>query len=215
MIVSDVPAAVGNLCLDGFICAQGPLLGVDLVETVRQALRVRRCAPGEGCPRCHTWTASALVIAQSRFVREGIEAMLRTQPHWTVEAIGSHDGVADAVRRLQPDVVLLDSASAAPSAADAVRQLAASGGRTKIVVMEVAPSPEIVELIEAGASALLLQNSGSEEVVRTVLAVMVGVTVIPGGLASSLFSAIADRAVRTWRAQWKESQGVTRREYQV
>jgi DNA-binding NarL/FixJ family response regulator len=88
------------------------------------------------------------------------------------EIVGTvNDGtlVPDAVSRLQPDVLVLDISMPHMSGLEVLHQLKQRGTQTKTIVLTMhADASLAVQVLKAGASAFVLKESGSEELLTAV-----------------------------------------------
>ncbi len=81
----------------------------------------------------------------------------------------------DAVRRHDPDVVIVDVSMPRLNGIDATRQLMACGTRTKVICLSMHPDVTYAtRALEAGASAYVLKHAASDELVEAIRAVMAG-----------------------------------------
>ena len=108
-------------------------------------------------------------------VREGLVAMLETQPDLVV--VGTAESGEEAltlVAAADPDVLLLDLAMPRLDGVAVLRQLRASGARTRVIVFTVFDTDErIIAAVEAGAAGYLLKGAPRAEMfagIRTVAA---------------------------------------------
>ena len=120
-------------------------------------------------------TVRIVVADDHPVVREGLVAMLETQPDFAVVAqAATGRGALDAVARAAPDVLLLDLEMPELDGVGVLRALAAGAARPRVLVFTVFDADErIIAAVEAGASGYLLKGAPREEVfaaVRTVAA---------------------------------------------
>ena len=139
-------------------------------------------------------------------VREGLIAMLGTQPDFAVVGeAGSGPDVVRAVLRQQPDVLLLDLELPGFDGVEVIRQLRERAPDVRIVVLTAFDRDEqIVGAIRAGADGYLLKGAPREELFRAIRVVHAGGSLIEPLVASKLL-----RQVR------REPDGLTPREVEV
>lgn len=118
-----------------------------------------------------------VVIADDQaMVRSGLRSLLAQEPGIEVVAEAA-DGEAalDAVRRHQPDVVLMDIRMPVLDGLNATRQLAREDTQTHILVLTTFDLDEYVfEALRAGASGFLLKDATAEELVAAVRVLAAG-----------------------------------------
>jgi DNA-binding NarL/FixJ family response regulator len=121
-------------------------------------------------------------------VRDGLAAMLATQPDFSVvgEAGTGAEAVAEAAR-LRPDVVLMDLEMPALDGIEAIRQLRAANPAVQVVVLTAFDTDDrIVGALQAGAQGYLLKGAPRAEIFAAIRAVAAGGALIPPVVASKL-----------------------------
>lgn len=121
-------------------------------------------------------------------VRDGLAAMLATQPDFAVvgEAGTGAEAVAEA-SRLHPDVVLMDLEMPALDGIEAIRLLRAADPRVQVVVLTAFDTDErIVGALQAGAQGYLLKGAPRAEIFAAIRTVSSGGALIPPVVASKL-----------------------------
>ncbi len=109
-------------------------------------------------------------------VRDGLRYILEAQAGITVvgEAANGLDAVAE-VRKLKPDVVVMDIAMPGLNGIEATRQIRMELPKTQVVILSVYSSSEhIYRALKAGARGYLLKESAGAEVVMAVRTVHAG-----------------------------------------
>jgi DNA-binding NarL/FixJ family response regulator len=102
--------------------------------------------------------------------RDALRELLETDPGCSVvgEAGNSEDALA-LVADLRPDVLLLDVEMPGVGAPAVVDRLAHSRSRTRVIIVTMHESPEIVhDLLERGANAFLVKTIAGEELIAAV-----------------------------------------------
>jgi DNA-binding NarL/FixJ family response regulator len=118
---------------------------------------------------------SVLLVDDQELVREGLRMLLEAEPDIRVtgEAGDGRTALAE-VRRLDPDVVLMDVRMPELDGIEATAQLAHSGSRARILMLTTFDLDEYVyRAMKAGASGFLLKDASAvqlAEAVRTVSA---------------------------------------------
>lgn len=121
-------------------------------------------------------------------VRFGLRNLLESQFGWSVvgEAANGRDAV-DAVLRLNPDVTLLDISMPEVNGFDAARQILAAGSRTKILILSVHDTAEVLEqVLDSGARGYVLKSDAMRELVAAVDAVRSNKTFFTPKIAQSV-----------------------------
>ena len=126
-------------------------------------------------------------------VRDGLVAMLETQPDFVVVGTaGSGDEALTMTARADPDVLLLDLEMPRLDGVGVLRALAASGARVRVIVFTVFDTDErIIAAVEAGAAGYLLKGAPRADVFAAVRVVAGG-----GSLLAPLAASAVLRRVR-------------------
>jgi DNA-binding NarL/FixJ family response regulator len=133
-------------------------------------------------------TVRIVVADDHPVVREGLVAMLETQPDFAVVGQAATGRAAlDVVARAAPDVLLLDLEMPELDGVGVLRALAPAPARPRVLVFTVFDADErIIAAVEAGASGYLLKGAPREEVFAAVRTV---------GAGGSLLTPVAVSAV--------------------
>jgi DNA-binding NarL/FixJ family response regulator len=119
----------------------------------------------------------SVVIADDQgMVRSGLASLLEGEPDITVvgQAVDGEEAIA-AVRRLRPDVTLMDIRMPELDGIAATRAVVASNPQTRVLVLTTFDLDEYVfEALRAGASGFLLKDAPAEELVAAVRVVARG-----------------------------------------
>lgn len=136
-----------------------------------------------------------IIIADDHpVVREGLAAMLATQPDFEVIAeVGTGtEAVAESVAQ-KPDVVLMDLEMPALDGVEAIRQLREANSAVQVVVLTAFDTDDrIVGAIEAGAQGYLLKGAPRVEIFEAIRVVSAGGALIPPVVASKLLRRVRD-----------------------
>lgn len=139
-------------------------------------------------------TVRILVVDDHPVVREGLIAMLGTQPD--LEVVGQGGSGPEAVEMalaLGPDVLLLDLELPGFDGVEVIRQLRAAGGAARVVVLTAFDRDEqIVGAIRAGADGYLLKGAPREELFRAIRVAHQGGSLIAPVVASKLLRQVRD-----------------------
>jgi DNA-binding NarL/FixJ family response regulator len=118
---------------------------------------------------------SVLLVDDQELVREGLRMLLEAEPdiHVTGEADDGRSALAE-IRRLDPDVVLMDVRMPDLDGIAATSELVHSGSRSRVLMLTTFDLDEYVyRAMKAGASGFLLKDASRgqlAEAVRTVSA---------------------------------------------
>jgi DNA-binding NarL/FixJ family response regulator len=120
-----------------------------------------------------------IVLADDQLlIRAGIRAIIETLPGYLIEAecADGHETIA-AIRKLQPDVVLLDIAMPGPSGIEVARAIRQFNQGTRILVLSSIDRQEIVEqALAAGVNGYLLKDFVLAELIQALVMVLDGGT---------------------------------------
>jgi DNA-binding NarL/FixJ family response regulator len=103
-------------------------------------------------------------------VRQGLKALLKAEPD--MEVIGEAENGKEAVqmvKKLSPDVVVMDLAMPQMNGMDATKQILKSCPGTRILVLTSYNDEQCVDkLLEAGACGYLIKQTAAEELPRAI-----------------------------------------------
>jgi len=129
-----------------------------------------------------------LVADDHPVVRDGLVAMLSTQPDFAV--VGEAATGAEAVERaaaLAPDVILLDLEMPGMDGVEALRQIRAARPDAPVIVFTAFDTDErIVSAVRAGAQGYLLKGAPREELFKAIRVVSEGGSLLQPVVASKL-----------------------------
>jgi DNA-binding NarL/FixJ family response regulator len=156
------------------------------------------------------------LIEDNRLLRDGLAAMLSAQGLSVVATARTGQEAMRQVTRVQPQLVLLDSALGDREGARFVQELRATFPAIKVVVMGLLPAhEEFLEFIKAGVQGFILKDATIAEFVTTLLAVADGKNVLPPLLTNTLFTHVAAQAVNRGNRGAKAAVRMTSREREV
>lgn len=132
-----------------------------------------------------------LVVDDQELVRAGIARILGHAERITIAGErGDGEEVVDAVRELDPDVVLMDVRMKRVDGTEATRRLREMEGAPPVLILTTFGQDEVVaEALSAGAAGFILKDAPGEELIEAVETVAEGgawldQTVVPGVLAT-------------------------------
>ncbi|MFJ9783314.1 response regulator [Amycolatopsis sp. NPDC101161] len=138
---------------------------------------------------------TVLIVDDQPLQRFGFRMLLDATPD--TEVVGEAAHGAEAVRRtaeLRPDVVLMDIRMPGMDGIEATRQILATGGRSRVLVLTTFDLDEYAyAALRAGASGFLLKDAHPEELLAGIRAVAGGDAVIAPALTRRLLDTYAER----------------------
>jgi DNA-binding NarL/FixJ family response regulator len=138
-----------------------------------------------------------VVLADDQaLVRTGFRMILSVEDD--IEVVGeAADGAeaVDAVRRLRPDVVLMDVQMPGTDGVQAAAQVVADGD-TKVVVLTTFDRDDyLFDALRAGASGFLLKNTAPEDLVDAIRSVAAGHALLAPEVTRRVIARFASRGV--------------------
>ena len=136
---------------------------------------------------------SVLIVDDHAVVRRGLLAMFAMEDDFKVagEASNGLEAVAQ-VKKLRPDVVLMDLRMPEMDGVGAMREITADDPDAKFIVLTTFDTDEFVfEAIEAGAKGYLLKDSSPDDLFRAVRAAHRGESLIEPGVAARVLARFA------------------------
>jgi DNA-binding NarL/FixJ family response regulator len=125
-----------------------------------------------------------LLADDHQIVRDGLKTLLEKQAD--MQVVGeAQDGRAavDQARALAPQVVIMDIAMPDLNGVDATRQIKGESPEVKVIALSMqSDGPIVRRMLQAGASAYMLKDCASEELVKAVRTVMRGGTYLSDGV---------------------------------
>jgi DNA-binding NarL/FixJ family response regulator len=139
---------------------------------------------------------TSLVIADDQgMVRAGFRSLLDAEPDLEVvgEAATGQEAV-DVVRRLRPDVTLMDIRMPVLDGLAATRAILGEGIDTRVLVLTTFDLDEYVfEALRAGASGFLLKDAPAEELAAAIRVVASGDSLLAPGVTRRVIDAFVRR----------------------
>ena len=121
-----------------------------------------------------------------RMMRDGLRAVLEKAGVEVVAEAANGREAIDEVRRVQPDIVIMDVGMPELNGIDATRRLAAEMPLVKVLALSMnADRRYVIAMLEAGAVGYLLKNSASEELLVALQAVTRGETYVSPAVAGN------------------------------
>ncbi|WP_052891007.1 response regulator [Thermogemmatispora carboxidivorans] len=140
-------------------------------------------------------TIRILLADDHPVVREGLRAVLETQPDLTVvaEAANGAETIAQA-REMHPDIVLLDLEMPVLDGVEAIRHLLELEPKPRVIVFTAFDNDErILHAVRAGASGYLLKGAPREEIFQAIRVTMGGGSLLQPVVASKLLRQVSQQ----------------------
>ncbi|MGW4943484.1 response regulator [Actinoplanes sp. NPDC004185] len=138
---------------------------------------------------------TVVIADDQRMLRAGLRMVIETEPDLTVvgEASDGTEAVS-VVRRLRPDVVLMDIAMPRQDGLSATRTLLAAPHPPRIIVLTTFDTDEnLYRALQAGASGFLLKVSSPEHLITAIRVVAGGEALLDPAVTTRVISAFAAR----------------------
>jgi DNA-binding NarL/FixJ family response regulator len=119
-----------------------------------------------------------LIADDHEIVRRGVRHILKSRPDWEVcaEAANGLDAVA-AVKRLQPDVTILDISMPVMSGLDAAREIARLNLPTRVLIFTMHYSKDLLRVFhDEGVRGYVLKAHAAQELIQAVETLLRGNT---------------------------------------
>jgi DNA-binding NarL/FixJ family response regulator len=156
------------------------------------------------------------LIEDNRLLRDGLTVMLGAQGLTVIATARSGGEALRQVTRLKPQLVLLDSALGDRDSLRLVEAVRKASPATRLIVMHLLPSHEdVVAYVRAGVSGFIMKDAGIAEFVGTIRSVADGASVLPPLMTRTLFSHVADQALKRGKRGLAAATRMTAREREV
>lgn len=153
---------------------------------------------------------SVLIADDHPVFRDGLRALLSSVGIEVIGEAASGREAVESASRIEPDVVVMDLHMPDMTGIEATRHLAASGCRSKILVLSMLEDDDSVfSALRAGASGYVLKDAGQEEIVRAIHAVAGGEAIFSKAIATRVLDQVAKPPVHSVFPQ------LTAREHEV
>jgi two-component system nitrate/nitrite response regulator NarL len=150
-------------------------------------------------------------------LREGLRRLLEDEGGF--EVVGQAADGQEAVRLARdarPDVLLLDLAMPRASGLDALRELSASGGGPKVLLLTVAiDDAQVVEALELGARGVVLKEAATELLFKAIRSVVAGQYWVGRDTVTDIVRHLRERAAAVARRRPSPAQRLTAREREI
>jgi len=132
-----------------------------------------------------------LIVDDHQVVRQGLRTFLELHDDMAVVGeAGNGSAALEMIRRLEPDIVLMDLVMPGLDGIAATRQAMALGTRTQVIALtSFAEDDKVFPAIEAGASSYLLKDVSPDALVEAIRAVHRGEARLHPDIARKLMQA--------------------------
>jgi DNA-binding NarL/FixJ family response regulator len=154
-----------------------------------------------------------VIIADDHaLVREGLRRLLELDPNIEVlTEVGDGQGAINMVRKLRPDVVLMNVNMPGTDGIVATKVIKREMPSIRVIALTIYEDEEVIEMVRAGVSAYVLKDVAGSELIDTIYRVMNGEVVIHPRVASRLVRELTrtDRKKDTVRLTKRERDVLT------
>jgi len=111
-----------------------------------------------------------VIVDDHKMFRDGLRGLINAEPGMEVvgEAVDGREAI-DVVRRLAPDVVVMDISMPGMNGIEAMRHLIKQSPRIRVVMLSMyASGPLVQSVLAAGAAGYVLKGSDFSELARAI-----------------------------------------------
>jgi DNA-binding NarL/FixJ family response regulator len=157
------------------------------------------------------------LVEDNRVLREGIMTLLDAQPDMrVVAAIGSGNNVMNTIRKVKPDIKILDLGLWSEKHRLVMEVLKRDFPDLKVIGMGLIPSQiDVIESIEAGASGFIMKDASVKDFLGTIRSVYQGIKVLPPMLTGSLFAHVIEHTLKNGKGKLTDAVRMTKREREI
>ena len=214
----DRPIKLFQLSVPGLRAEFPPLRTLDHTPFEGDEGRLADAARRASRPETSSGGVRVLIADDQALVRAGFRMILEAEEDMEVVGEAADGGQAlDEVRRLQPDVVLMDVRMPDLDGIEATRQLMADQSvSTRVVMLTTFDMDEYVyEALQAGASGFLLKDVPPEQLVDGIRAVASGDALLAPSITKRVIEEFVRRPLQAARTPPPELGELTEREVEV
>jgi two-component system invasion response regulator UvrY len=134
------------------------------------------------------------LVDDHAIVREGLRGVLVLAGHEVVGEAADPAAALDGIRRLSPELVLVDIQLGARSGIDLLRELRQRGWPVRCIVLSMSAQPRhVAEALRAGAQGYVLKGSPSSDLLAAIDAVTAGRTHLGADVAPLAAAGLASQ----------------------
>ena len=129
-----------------------------------------------------------LIADDHSIVREGLQALIRTEPGMVVVGeAGNGDKAVDLTRALKPDILLLDMVMPGLSGLDVLESIKGEDSKVRVLILTSFSDDDLVfPAIKAGADGYLLKNASPKVLLQAIRDVHAGLPSMSPSIAARL-----------------------------
>lgn len=158
-----------------------------------------------------------LIADDHPIFRDGLRRLLEAEREFEIvgEACDGIEAVALA-RQLKPEILLLDLAMPRRPGLEALRELASESSSVRVILLTAAAEKEqIVEALQLGARGVVLKDSATQILLKSIRAVMNGEYWVGRESVSNLVQYLRTLIGPSVSSPQKNKYGLTRRELEI
>jgi DNA-binding NarL/FixJ family response regulator len=156
-----------------------------------------------------------LIVEDHTILREGLRALLSSEPNWEVvgQASDGHEAI-HAMRMVQPDLIIMDLSMPKMNGIEAIQEIKARHPNVKILILTVHNTDQhIRSALVAGADGYVLKDVTHKELVLAIQSLLDNKTFLSPGIAHRVVSGFLDqRPLSGETATWEK---LSHRERQI
>jgi len=158
-----------------------------------------------------------LIIDDNCILREDITTILNKQEDMhVVAALGNVNNILLRAKQTKPQVILMNVNMQGFKESSIVESIKKNIPEVKVIEMGLVPSQsDIVGFIETGVSGFILKDATVKEYLGTLRSVTKGEKVLPPSLTGSLFSHVAELALKKGKGKMVNAVRMTKRELEI
>ena len=143
-------------------------------------------------------TTTILIADDHDIIREGIKNILRNQPVYKLvgEAVNGEKALSQ-VRKLKPDILLLDISMPKIGGLDVITQIHHISPETKIIIISVhKASAYIRKALKAGVQGYLNKDNAAEDLLPALRKVVAGKVYLSSSVSSYLVEEVSEKGTQ-------------------
>lgn len=162
-------------------------------------------------------TLRMLICDDQAIVCEGLRAILEPVPNVVVVGVANHGQEAlDLVRRLQPDLVLMDLKMPRMNGVQATRAIRAQFPGVRVLVLTTYDADEwVLDAVRAGAAGYVLKDAPEADLIKAIQDTAKGLSPIDPQVAGKLLKQVADQPAPPAAADQQRLRALSERERDV
>jgi DNA-binding NarL/FixJ family response regulator len=122
-------------------------------------------------------TTKILLVDDHEIVREGIRTLVtKSRRKWDIVGEASNGTEAiEAVKKMNPDVVVLDITMPGMNGLEAASEISKLGSRSRVLIFTMHDSPRLIHEVRAsGAQGYVLKSQAARDLIRAIDALLEG-----------------------------------------